>query len=108
MVGWRCRAVLALICAAASSYLVCPAGEPTKSSRDTARAVAFGSVRGMTVPALVASQHQKALAHWKRLFSAEVPPHSESANFLVYGMVRGRDLKDIGLLLDKQFMMARK
>src|SRR5687768_14153366 len=90
------------------SCLACQAGDAVKNARDTGRGVAFATVRGMTMPALAAAQHQQALANWKRLYSAETPPSFESQNFLLVGAVPGKTLKEIAPGLEKQFALARK
>ncbi len=86
----------------------CPAGDPVKESRETARFVAAGTARGFTTPALVAGQHEKALANWKRLYKADKPPQFESAHFLLYGRITGKELKEVAPVLEKQHEIAVK
>lgn len=84
------------------------AGDAAKNSRETARFIAAATARGMTVPAQVATQHEKALVNWKRLYTADTPKHFESPHFLLYGTLPGKDLKDVAPGLEKQYELALK
>jgi hypothetical protein len=56
----------------------------------------------------VTEQRKKAEANWKRAFPKDDPPHHETANLLLYGKVPGKDLKEVGATLEKQFAAAKK
>lgn len=58
--------------------------------------------------AVVAKQHEKALANWKALFASETPPSQETAHFLLYGTAPGKQLKEIGAGLERQHALAVK
>lgn len=85
----------------------CLAGD-NRSPLDTARFVLEGTVKGLTVPAVVLRQHEKAQANWKRLFTAETPDSSETAHFLLYGSVPGKTLAEVGVGLEKVHALALK
>ena len=87
---------------------ICRAGDAGRNSRETARFVAVGTARGMTVPTLVLGQHQKALANWKKLFAADTPESFESAHFLLFGSPSGKTLKEIAEGLEAQFTLAQE
>src|SRR5262245_8688831 len=78
----------------------CQAQDAARDAREVARFVVTGTARGVTVPALVAVQHQKALANWKKLFSADTPPSFESDRFLLFGTVPGKSHADIAAVAE--------
>lgn len=102
------RALLAAVCLAILACLPCQAQEAGRNPRDTARFVIEGAVRGMTIPAVVAGQHERALGNWKRLFTAEVPENHESQHFLLYGALPGKKLKEVDAHLEKIYALAVK
>lgn len=59
-------------------------------------------------PDKVDAQKAAALANWKKTFEKGNPPHVETANFLVYGTVQGKELQMVADNLEKQFGLARK
>lgn len=98
--------ILLAACFAASGVCQGQASKIPVSYRETATFVAEGAAKGMVFPAVVAMQHAKGVASWKRVYGDETPPHFESNRFLVYGIVPGKTLKDVGAALEKQYALA--
>ena len=86
----------------------CHGGEVDKQARDVSMAVIDGTARGFAFPAVTLLQHQRALANWKLQFAKETPTHAESSHFLLYGSLPGKNLKDLGAALEKQYALALK
>ncbi len=106
---WTALAALLL---AASAGRGKPAAKPAPASKlpaykEAAIAIAVGSVQGLELAGKVADQKARALENWKKLFEDAAPAHLETEHLLLYGKVPDRTLKDVGELLEKQFVVGR-
>src|SRR5262249_58262770 len=83
-------------------------GQPAPTYKETVKDLVEGTVRGLTLPAFVADQHQHALATWKRVFLGKDPSHHESGRLLLYGNVPGKSLKEVSVTLERSYVTAVK
>jgi hypothetical protein len=81
---------------------------PLAKYKEAAVAIAVGSVEGLELASKVIEQKAQAQANLKKLFGADKVPHQETEHLLLYGKVPGKSLKEVGVLLEKQFVLARK
>jgi hypothetical protein len=69
--------------------------------------LAQGTAPGGSANALI-EQRRAGVANWQRAFDKGEPPHHETANLLLYGTAPGKNLKEVGTLLEKDFAAAKK
>jgi hypothetical protein len=101
---------------AVAAGILCGSGIPVTESasplgknkyKEAALDIALSSIRGLEMASKVAEQQATAQENWKKVTRADKTPHVETDSLLLFGKVPDRDLKDIGALMEKQYILAR-